>query len=75
MSVFSARAKASRVVLRLSGTGTSGATLRVYLERYEPPGGRLDEDPAVMLAELAQALEAVAGIARHTGRHKPDVVT
>jgi len=65
----------SRLVLRLSGTGTSGATLRVYLERYEPPGGRLDEDPAVMLAGLAEALEAVAGIARHTGRGKPDVVT
>ncbi len=65
----------SRVVLRLSGTGTSGATLRVYLERFEPPGGRLDEDPSVMLAELAKALEAVVGITRHTGRAAPDVVT
>jgi len=65
----------SRVVLRLSGTGTSGATLRVYLERYEPPAGRLDEKPSVMLAGLAKALEAVVGITRHTGRVKPDVVT
>ncbi|HWU54385.1 MAG TPA: alpha-D-glucose phosphate-specific phosphoglucomutase, partial [Rhizomicrobium sp.] len=65
----------SRVVLRLSGTGTAGATLRVYLERYEPPQGRLDEDPSVMLADLARALEAVVGITRHTGRSKPDVVT
>jgi phosphoglucomutase len=65
----------SRVVLRLSGTGTSGATLRVYLERYEPPQGRLDEQPSVMLAELAKALEAVVGITPHTGRVKPDVVT
>jgi len=65
----------SRVVLRLSGTGTAGATLRVYLERYEPPQGRLDEAPSVMLAGLAKALEAVVGITRHTGRSKPDVVT
>ena len=65
----------SRVVLRLSGTGTSGATLRVYLERYEPPQGRLDEQPSVMLADLAKALEAVVGITPHTGRVKPDVVT
>ena len=65
----------SRVVLRLSGTGTSGATLRVYLERYEPPGGKLDEEPSKMLAGLARALEAVVGISRHTGRKKPDVVT
>ena len=65
----------SRLVLRLSGTGTAGATLRVYLERYEPPQGRLDEAPSVMLAELAKALEALVGITRHTGRSKPDVVT
>jgi phosphoglucomutase len=65
----------SRVVLRLSGTGTSGATLRVYLERYEPPDGDLDERPAAMLANLAKALEAIVGISRHTGRSKPDVVT
>jgi phosphoglucomutase len=68
-------ARGSRVVLRLSGTGTSGATLRVYLERYEPPGGRLDEQPSMMLADLAKALEAVVGITAHTGRVKPDVVT
>jgi phosphoglucomutase len=65
----------SRVVLRLSGTGTAGATLRVYLERYEPPGGRLDQQPSVMLADLAKALEAVVGITRYTGRSRPDVVT
>jgi phosphoglucomutase len=65
----------SRVVLRLSGTGTAGATLRVYLERFESPQGRLDEQPSVMLADLAKALEMVVGITRHTGRSKPDVVT
>ncbi len=65
----------SRVVFRLSGTGTEGATLRVYLERYEPATGKLDEQTPSMLAELITAAEAIAGIARHTGRVAPDVVT
>ncbi|WP_288936896.1 alpha-D-glucose phosphate-specific phosphoglucomutase [uncultured Sphingomonas sp.] len=65
----------SRVVFRLSGTGTSGATLRVYLERYEPADGRLDADTGAMLADIVAAADAIAGIARHTGRHAPDVVT
>ncbi|MCW2382326.1 MULTISPECIES: alpha-D-glucose phosphate-specific phosphoglucomutase [unclassified Sphingobium] len=65
----------SRVVFRLSGTGTEGATLRVYLERYEPVGGALDEETPAMLAGLIAAAEAIAGIARHTGRTAPDVVT
>jgi phosphoglucomutase len=65
----------SRIVFRLSGTGTEGATLRVYLERYEPATGRLDAPVADMLASLVTAAEAIAGIARHTGRTAPDVVT
>ena len=65
----------SRIVFRLSGTGTEGATLRVYLERYEPVGGRLDAQTPDMLAELVAAAEEIAGIARFTGRTAPDVVT
>ena len=65
----------SRIVFRLSGTGTEGATLRVYLERYEAPEGRLAEETPAMLADLIAAAEAVAGIAAHTGRTAPDVVT
>jgi phosphoglucomutase len=65
----------SRIVFRLSGTGTEGATLRVYLERYEAAGGVLDAETAAMLAGLIAAAEAIAGIARHTGRTAPDVVT
>ena len=65
----------SRVVFRLSGTGTSGATLRVYLERYEPASGDLDADTGAMLADLVAAADALAGIHRHTGREAPDVVT
>lgn len=65
----------SRIVFRLSGTGTEGATLRVYLERYEPAEGDLDADVGVMLADLIAAAEAIAGIIRHTARTAPDVIT
>lgn len=65
----------SRIVFRLSGTGTEGATLRVYLEAYEPAGGGLDRETGEMLADLVAAAEAMAGITRHTGRTRPDVVT
>ena len=65
----------SRVVFRLSGTGTSGATLRVYLERYEPSGGDLDRDTGDMLADIVAAADEIAGIVRHTGRTEPDVIT
>ncbi|TNC69133.1 alpha-D-glucose phosphate-specific phosphoglucomutase [Rubellimicrobium roseum] len=65
----------SRVVFRLSGTGTSGATLRVYLEAYETDPARLGRDPAEALADIARAADEIAGIRQHTGREAPDVVT
>jgi phosphoglucomutase len=65
----------SRVVFRLSGTGTEGATLRVYLERYEPVGGDLDAETPAMLGDIIAAAETIAGIEAHTGRTAPDVVT
>ncbi|WP_375272487.1 alpha-D-glucose phosphate-specific phosphoglucomutase [Sphingomonas sp.] len=65
----------SRVVFRLSGTGTSGATLRVYLERYESVDGDLDADTGAMLADIVAAADELAGIRHHTGRNEPDVVT
>ncbi|WP_294393822.1 alpha-D-glucose phosphate-specific phosphoglucomutase [uncultured Sphingomonas sp.] len=65
----------ARIVFRLSGTGTSGATLRVYLERYEAPDGILDVDTAAVLAELVDAADDLAGITRHTGRKAPTVIT
>jgi len=65
----------SRIVFRLSGTGTEGATLRVYLERYEPADGYLDRQTSDMLADLITAADAVAGIVAHTGRTAPDVIT
>ncbi|WP_374285571.1 alpha-D-glucose phosphate-specific phosphoglucomutase [Novosphingobium sp.] len=65
----------SRIVFRLSGTGTEGATLRVYLEAYEPSDGDIDRETPEMLADLVAAADAIAGIANHTGRTRPDVVT
>ncbi|RVD73263.1 alpha-D-glucose phosphate-specific phosphoglucomutase [Mesorhizobium sp. M4A.F.Ca.ET.029.04.2.1] len=65
----------SRVVFRLSGTGTSGATLRVYIERYEPDQARHDLDTQEALADLIAAADDIAGIKSHTGRDKPSVIT
>jgi phosphoglucomutase len=65
----------SRVVFRLSGTGTSGATLRVYMERYEPDVAKHGIDTQEALADLIAAAEDIAGIRKHTGRDKPSVIT
>jgi phosphoglucomutase len=65
----------ARFVMRLSGTGTEGATLRLYLERYAPGPLGLDLDPQEALAPVIAAAEAIAGIAGQTGRTAPDVVT
>ncbi|NCO87920.1 MAG: alpha-D-glucose phosphate-specific phosphoglucomutase [Rhodobacterales bacterium] len=64
-----------RVVFRLSGTGTVGATLRVYLEEVETDPARLDRDAQEALADVIAAAEAIAGIKAHTGREAPDVIT
>jgi phosphoglucomutase len=65
----------SRVVFRLSGTGTSGATLRVYMERYEPDPKKHDIETQQALADLIAAADDIAGIRRHTGRDRPSVIT
>jgi phosphoglucomutase len=65
----------SRIVYRLSGTGTEGATLRVYLERYSAGPSGLDLDAQDALAPVIRAAHTLAGIAVHTGRTAPDVVT
>ena len=56
----------SRVVLRLSGTGTKGATLRVYLESYVPTTGDLDQDPQIALGDMIQAINQLAEITTRT---------
>ncbi|MFM7086437.1 MAG: alpha-D-glucose phosphate-specific phosphoglucomutase [Cyanobium sp.] len=65
----------SRVVLRLSGTGTQGATLRVYLESYVPASGNLSQDPQTALADLITAIDALAEIRQRTGMGRPTVIT
>jgi phosphoglucomutase len=65
----------SRIVYRLSGTGTEGATLRVYLERYAPGPGGLDLDAQEALAPVIRAAHELSEILAHTGRTDPDVVT
>ncbi|SDN43427.1 phosphoglucomutase [Methylobacterium phyllostachyos] len=68
-------AEDARAVFRLSGTGTAGATLRVYLERYENAPDRLDLPVAEVLAPVAAAARAIAEIEPRTGRAEPSVVT
>jgi phosphoglucomutase len=63
----------ARFVVRLSGTGTSGATLRLYLEKVETE--QLALDPQAALAEVIAAAHAIIGIEKHTGRTAPDVIT
>ena len=65
----------SRVVLRLSGTGTKGATLRVYLESYVPTTGDLAQDPQVALGEMIKAINQLAEIKERTGMDRPTVIT
>jgi len=65
----------ARIVLRLSGTGTQGATLRVYIDAFENPNGRLEMDPQEALKGFIDSADEIAGIKRITGRRRPDVVT
>ena len=65
----------SRIVFRLSGTGTQGATLRVYLERYEPQQGKQNEDTQTALSDLINIADEIAQIKTFTGRNEPSVIT
>ena len=65
----------SRVVVRLSGTGTKGATIRVYLESYVPSSGDLNQDPQVALADMIGAINDLAEIKQRTGMDQPTVIT
>lgn len=65
----------SRVVYRLSGTGTAGATLRVYIERFEPDPARQVQETQAALGELIALSRSLADIGRFTGRDAPSVIT
>ena len=65
----------SRIVFRLSGTGTEGATLRVYFEQFEPDAAKHSLDTQVVLHELIGLAETLANIKRWSGREAPTVIT
>jgi phosphoglucomutase len=65
----------SRIVFRLSGTGTQGATLRIYVESYEPDSSQHDQDTQEALAPLIAIAEEVAQIRNFTQREAPTVIT
>ena len=65
----------SRIVFRLSGTGTEGATLRVYVERFEPDPATHDRDTQEVLSDLITIAGKIAEIEQRTGRSKPTVIT
>ena len=65
----------ARIVYRLSGTGTEGATLRVYIESFEPDPARHDQDTQEVLAGLIAVADDLAGIKKRTGRAAPTVIT
>ncbi|MGR9072486.1 MAG: alpha-D-glucose phosphate-specific phosphoglucomutase [Gammaproteobacteria bacterium] len=65
----------SRIVFRLSGTGTVGATLRIYLERFESDPAKHDQDAQSALYELIELAEQLCEIKKRTGRNAPTVIT
>ncbi|MEE9411462.1 MAG: alpha-D-glucose phosphate-specific phosphoglucomutase [Methylococcales bacterium] len=65
----------SRIIFRLSGTGTEGATLRIYLEQYEADSTKHQLDPQIVLSELIDIAEAISQVKQMTGRSEPSVIT
>jgi phosphoglucomutase len=65
----------ARIVYRLSGTGTEGATLRVYVERYESDPELLGQETQAALADLIELADRIAGVKSITKRAAPTVIT
>jgi len=65
----------SRIVFRLSGTGTDGATLRIYLEAFEPSVELHHLDAQIALAEMIGIALQISELTERTGRGKPTVIT
>ncbi len=65
----------SRIIFRLSGTGTEGATLRIYLEQYEADASLHQLDPQMVLSELIIIAETLCQVKLLTGRNEPSVIT
>merc|ERR1711997_196796 len=65
----------SRIIFRLSGTGVAGATVRLYLEKYEPKDGDLGRDQFEVVKPLAEVALEISRLAEYTGRNEPTVIT
>ncbi len=65
----------SRIIFRLSGTGTQGATIRLYVERYEPDASQHDQETQAALADLLQLADGISQLKAITGREQPTVIT
>jgi phosphoglucomutase len=65
----------SRIVFRLSGTGVAGATIRMYIEKYEKRDGVLDQNAATALGSLIKAGLELSNLEKKTGRKEPSVIT
>jgi len=65
----------SRVIFRLSGTAGSGATIRMYLEKYCPPSGKLHEVCANVIGDLVTVALELSDLVKITGRESPTVIT
>uniref|UniRef100_A0A8C4WXB7 phosphoglucomutase (alpha-D-glucose-1,6-bisphosphate-dependent) n=1 Tax=Eptatretus burgeri TaxID=7764 RepID=A0A8C4WXB7_EPTBU len=65
----------SRVIFRLSGTGSAGATVRLYIDSYEKDPSKIHQDPQVMLAPLVSIALKISQLQERTGRNAPTVIT
>jgi len=65
----------SRIIFRLSGTGSSGATIRLYIEQYTDDKARLKEDAQKALADIIKVALDLSKLQEFTGRDKPTVIT
>merc|ERR1712066_733645 len=65
----------SRIVFRLSGTGSAGATIRLYLEKYEKPSGDLTGSQFEVVKPLAELAMEISNLPQLTGRTSPTVIT
>merc|ERR1719217_1911047 len=65
----------SRIIFRLSGTGVAGATVRLYLEKYEPPTGNLTQHQFEVVKPLADIALKLSDLKKYTERESPTVIT
>ena len=68
-------ADGSRIVFRLSGTGSSGATIRMYIDSYENDPVTFEKDAQLVLKPLINIALELSELCQHTGRNAPTVIT